>query len=214
VSTAEPLTLVLPSALTIERPLAKLLAFAREEYETYDAVVMPLESTITIHDITLTMMVNSRLTAPGARSIYRARERIERGLAYIPADVSLLNDHAAVPWDAIYALFNEFETIKGAKLAIATKILHRKRPHLIPMIDNKVFGHYAGGCPTLLTLKMGPVAVRSMELFRDDLLAVRGRVEALTFYLEEHGFPLTPVRVLEILIWVECNKQEPYYSAV
>ena len=124
-----------------------------------------------------------------------------------------MDEQAAIPWDAVHALFNEFETISGAKLAVATKILHKKRPQLIPMVDSKVFDHYADRCPTLRKLTMGPVAVRSMQLFRDDLVATRGSVEALVFDLQQHGFSLTPVRVLEILIWIDGSKTEPYYSS-
>jgi len=211
-SAADGTSLRLPSGLTIQNPFAKLLAFAKEEYATYDAVTTELDSTITIHDILLSVMMNSWLMAPRGRSVYRARERIGRGLAGIPPEASLLDDHDAIPWDGIHALFNEFETIKGAKLAVATKILHRKRPKLIPIFDKVVLSYYEETHPDLRGLKMGPVAVRAMEVFRDDLLAVREGIGALASDLAERGFSLTPVRVLEALLWIECRKAEPYYS--
>lgn len=213
-SGADGTSVQLLSGLTIRNPFAKLLAFAEEEYATYDGVETPLDCTITIHDITLSVMMNSWLMATGGRSVYRARERIGRALERIAPEASLLDDHEAIPWEAIHALFDEFETISGAKLAVATKILHKKRPQLIPIFDSVLFSHHEQTYPDLRGLKMGPVAVRAMEVFRDDLLAVRERIGALASDLAERGFPLTPVRVLEALVWIECSRTEPYYSAI
>ena len=213
-TTHADLVLHLPSGLAIERPLAKLLAFAQEEYATYDGVATALDSTITIHDITLSVMMNSWLMATGGRSVYGARERIGRALERIPPHTSLLDDHAAIPWDAVRELFNEFETVKGAKLAVATKILHKKRPQLLPMFDRQVLDHYRQAYPNARwQLTMGPLAVQAMERFREDLLAVAGPLTHLRADLAQAGFPLTPVRLLEALIWIERSKTEPYYSA-
>jgi len=206
-------SLRLASGLAIQNPLAKLLAFAEEEYATYDGAETALDYEITIHDITLSVMMNSWLMALGGRSVYRARKRIGSALERIPRESSLLDECEAIPWEAIRALFDQFETIKGAKLAVATKILHKKRPGLIPILDSILLVHYRDAYPDGWEPKIGLVAVRAIELFRYDLLSVRDRTEALVSDLAERGFPLTPVRALEALMWIECSKAEVYCSA-
>jgi len=213
-SDAAHAVLELPSGLMVDYPLAKLRAFAEEEYATYDGVATTLDSSITIHDITLSVMMNSWLMAVGGRSIYRARERVGRALEHIPSDVSLLDGDEAIPWQKIGALFSEFETISGAKLAVATKILHKKRPELIPMLDTQVRLYYERAFPDRdWRLSLGSLAVALLRSFRDDLVAARQQVSVLRDELVPAGFPLTHVRVLEALIWIKCSKMEPYYSA-
>ncbi len=93
--------LQLPSKLTIRDPLARLRAFADEEYETYDGIATPQDSTLTIHDILLSVMMNSRLNAVGGRSIWRSRDGVERCLVDIPTTVALSDDDSIIPWSAL-----------------------------------------------------------------------------------------------------------------
>jgi hypothetical protein len=49
------------------------------------------------------------------------------------------------------------------------------------------------------------VAMEALRLVHDDLLKARNEIEMLQQQLAVAGFPLTPVRVLELLIWTETE---------
>jgi hypothetical protein len=95
---------------------------------------------------------------------------------------------------------------------VATKVLHRKRPALIPILDNVVLAHYLGRLPpaTQDKSRAARVAVDVLAKFRGDLVAVRSEVDLVVTSLAAAGFLLSPVRVLEILLWTEVEERGYY----
>ena len=88
------------------------------------------------------------------------------------------------------------------------------------MLDNVVLKHYltASGHPTCLdnqaqsSRTAAGAAVMAAEAFRDDLRATRPEIEAMCVSLADGGFSLTPVRVLEILVWTQTEVNGYYRS--
>lgn len=78
------------------------------------------------------------------------------------------------------------------------------------MLDTVVVEHY------LRTL--GEKRLRSsaaaLEWFREDLLAAAPEVKRLQERLGAAGYTLTPVRILEILIWTEVEPQGYYRQPI
>jgi hypothetical protein len=62
--------------------------------------------------------------------------------------------------------------------------------------------------------KAADVAMEALRLFRGDLLEARGEIEALKEQLARAGFQLTPVRVLELLVWTQTEPAGNYRSTV
>jgi len=113
--------------------------------------------------------------------------------------------------NGIVQLFDEFEHIKYAKLAVASKILYTKRPALIPMMDSVVQEYYKRAYPDYdWSWKCAPLAEQLMRHFRDDLLAAKPQLTALGAELEKEHRTLSLVRLLELLIWMETERQGYY----
>jgi hypothetical protein len=96
-------------------------------------------------------------------------------------------------------------------IAVANKVLHRKRRTLIPMLDAVVLKYCATATeqPKLLAhavenkSKAAEAATALLKSFRDDLIAVSGQVRELQTQVRHNGFDISSVRLLEALIWME-----------
>jgi hypothetical protein len=97
-------------------------------------------------------------------------------------------------------------------IPVATKVLHRKRPALIPILDNVVLAHYLGRLPPATQDKnrAAGVAIEVLRRFQADLAAVRAEVDAVVTTLAAAGFKLTSVRVLEVLVWTAVEERGYY----
>lgn len=74
------------------------------------------------------------------RDLWKKREGIEDSLQRIPFDLSLLDEN--LPWEQIQDLFERFLDQKGFRISRVSKILHKKRPDLIPILDERIVKHY------------------------------------------------------------------------
>jgi hypothetical protein len=88
--------------------------------------------------------------------------------------------------------------VKWVKEVAITKILHRKRPNLVPIFDGRVYSFYRGHLP-----RQGPAAAR--ELFDDlqpDLAANRGWLADLARSVRTpDDRPLSVLRAADIILW-------------
>jgi len=134
---------------------------------------------------------------------------MQRGLDALPPQVSIMGAGSEV-LNQVAALYDPLDDpsisdrdVKGSLLA---KVLHRKRPALIPLFDSRVRDFYRteGAVPP------APRGARTfreyMELLipviRDDLRENAEEFNDLTRLAREDGPPLTPLRVLDIIVWM------------
>ena len=113
-----------------------------------------------------------------------------------------------MPWHGLQALLDPFQSIPRAKLGVATKILHKKRPGLIPMLDTLLVGHYRRRLTTRAKT-LGGYGVNLIRLFREDLLAVLPEVTALCDIAAGQQKSVTPVRMLDHLVWSLLVERQP-----
>jgi hypothetical protein len=198
-------SLQLQTGLPIEGIPEKLAGLMSRWYEVYDAVCVAQDNVLRPEEIALSIMMNSRISGNTGYAVWCHREGIEEWLARIPPTADLAA--ADVPWEALQGVFDVFQHIPRAKVGVATEILHKKRPHLLPMLDTRVAGYYhgklTGSAPTL-----GGYAVNLLKLFRGDLLAALPELRALCEEVERQGRPVSPVRMLDHLIWSQVSEQE------
>jgi hypothetical protein len=199
-----PTQLNLPSGLLIEDVQTKLHGLSSRWYDLYDAVPVPRDSVLRPEGIALCIMMNSRMSGNTGLTVWERRAGIEAALQQIPPDADLTADN--VPWYSIQALLDPFQSIPRAKLGIATKILHKKRPGLIPMLDTLLQGHYHRRLTTRAGT-LGGYGVNLMKLFREDLLAVLPEVSALCEVAAGQRKPITPVRMLDHLVWSQLAER-------
>lgn len=123
---------------------------------------------------------------------------INEALVDVPNNISLYQEEAddAPLWDALTDLFGNMLIVPGVGSAIATKILHKKRPRLIPIVDRRLYQiYYPGnvGAP-------GALLVQVVQAIRQDIIANLPALQAL-----QAAFPeldgLTIIRVFDIIVW-------------
>lgn len=210
---------VLPSGLSFSLAEAesRLLRFFREEYAYYDGIVDLAPDHIEPIDILATVSMNSRVNdAAAIRSVHRGLSgRCKPLLAKIPVDADLLEYDIRL--DQLRELIHAAVQLPRVKVAVATKVLHPKRRGYIPMIDGFVIKHYAAfrgqpdwGDRSLLPATAATVAVDVARAFREDLRHAMPHIAAIGSGLANAGFRVSPVRILEVLIWTQIEPNRYY----
>lgn len=133
--------------------------------------------------------------------------RIHRGMAVacdlllgkIPRDAGLIGTESSVVEQLIAAACS----VPGVLVPVATKVLHRKRPALVPMLDNVVLRYYVEhlGRPELIgrsqdKSKAASVATIALQEFKEDLRQAEPMLTELVDRLEQERMPVTTVRLL------------------
>lgn len=207
----------LPSGLNIEAPEDRLLAFCQEEYAFYDEIEYSNPDRIEPLDVLATVSVNSFINnAAAVRKIQRGLSaKCEPILRSIAVECDLLSEVA--PLDLISDLFEAAVSVPDVLIPKATKILHRKRRFLIPMLDNVVLFFYLDAlgestrkARTQDKRAAASVAMDVLRYFRQDLTHASRAINELRQQLSAAGYNLSPVRILEILVWTETERNGYY----
>jgi Family of unknown function (DUF6308) len=150
-------------------------------------------------DLRLANRGGARISAAEIAAILERRRAIEGALLAIAPDACLAGAANPVPWLPLGQLFGAFAGIRGVGLSKMTKALHPKRPALIPMLDSIVQNYLEDDDPGA----RAPFAERALGLVRGyqrDLDRNWASVRAIRQELARHGYELTEVRILDLLI--------------
>ena len=159
-------------------------------------------------DLRLANRGGARISAAEIAAILERRRAIEQALQAIAPDASLAGTAGpdglagtpdSVPWLPLGQLLDAFAGIRGVGFAKMTKALHPKRPALIPMLDSIVQKYLRDDDPG----PQAPFGPRALELIRGykrDLDGNRSALLAVRQELAGHGYELTEVRILDLLI--------------
>ena len=212
--------ITLESDITIREPAARLLRFCREEFDYYDGVPGGDPDHVEPIDVLATVGINSRIdTAVKVRTVHRGiSAACDPLLPMIPHDADLLTFE---PLDRVHELLKAAMTSKYVLLSAACKVLHRKRPSLIPVLDGVIAGHYLRrlGERGLLarSWQSRPAADEAGRLtlreVRVDLRSASAGIGQLQEGLRQEGFLLSHVRILDILVWTEVEPSGWYRTA-
>lgn len=196
----------LRSGLEVNNPRKLLRSFVRQWYPMYDGVPVLQDNRLHVTDIALSTMMNSRIGGTTGALLHRARHTIESGLAKIPAGLDLLD---VVAGDEIPGAAGISEAIAGmaavprVKLSAATKILHKKRPGLIPILDTVLEAHYfPKWVQPVPGHGWGDYTVSLIKAVHLDMLSAAVELRDIEYELEEAGTPLTPCRILNVIMWI------------
>ena len=203
----------------VEKPHELLLGFVRKEYELYDGVEVPQDNELRVVEISLSTMLNSRISGNTGGAIWlEARTHVEEALADIRPGVDLLDlpQGDSIPDEpGISRAVTAICDVHRAKISVATKILHKKRPGLIPIFDSVVEGHYwPRWCPTVKGRSWGDYAVALTRLVRRDMVSVASELQDLRRALAENGTPLSGCRILNALMWAVLSNNEEWYRGI
>jgi hypothetical protein len=218
VATAGP-SFSIPSGLTFSLAEAesRLLQFCRNEYVYYDGIADLTPARIEPIDVLATVAVNSFVnSAAMVHTVHRGlATRCDSILAKIPVDADLMSfdDQLTEYRGLIHAAVQAPQVL----VAVATKVLHRKRRNYILMIDSVFIKFYATAMKradwvekSQFKASAAEVAVEIMKAFREDLRHAYTRLIALRSSLAKMGFDLTPLRILEILIRTQTEPSRYY----
>jgi hypothetical protein len=190
---------VLRNAIDIEDPLRVALGFLQAHWH-FEVSDPSGSASFGESDLRLANRSGARISADEIATILGRRHAIERALRAIAPDASLTEAAKSVPWLALEQLFEGFAEIPGVGLSKMTKTLHRKRPALIPMLDSVVQKYLEDDDLGA----QAPFAERALEFvrgYKSDLDRNRVAMRALRRELKRRGYPLTEVRILDLMIW-------------
>jgi hypothetical protein len=125
-------------------------------------------------------------------------------LRKIPADVCLsdtsLNDEGL--WENLKGLFAAFCRCDDISYSKTTKIMHKKRPNLIPIVDRVyVAGEYLGGS-WLGPRDIPEYLVAATKYIRDDVVHNLSTLKSIQARLRhEKQIDLTLLRIFDILLY-------------
>jgi hypothetical protein len=125
------------------------------------------------------------------------RDAMDRVLADEDASVAQFKDQdltaAAGPWSLVRGALVACESTPDIKAVKVTKVLHRKRPALVPIFDSRVAAFY--GVSRNKPWDFWPV-------IQDELLQHADWLHHLTKNtLTPDGRPVTELRALDIVVW-------------
>lgn len=130
------------------------------------------------------------------KSVVDRSKAINSALACIAPTVSICD--ANIPWIALEQLFN---ATLGSEIgpARATKILHKKRPKLIPILDSVVVSYCTVACGDDLQHKdTASSMIAYVKMIKDD---INKNLDVLESAIQTNGLKLTVVRAFDMLLW-------------
>jgi hypothetical protein len=92
---------------------------------------------------------------------------------------------------------------RGVRGTIVSKVLHRKRPDLVPLYDSRIFEAYTapGALPRSTDRAWADFIADLCRQMRDDLQDEDAAFDALERLAADEGRPVTRLRILDILVW-------------
>ena len=194
-------TIILRGGVEVENPLELALDFLAA-YSSYEARDSSRPASFDESDLRQANRGGARISAAEIAAILERRGEIERALREIHPAASLADAASAIPWLPLTRLFDAFSDIRGVGFSKMTKALHPKRPALIPMLDSVVQEYLTTDDPaTSSPESFGARAIALVRSYKRDLDRNRSALDELKRELATRDYPLTEVRILDLLIW-------------
>jgi hypothetical protein len=140
-----------------------------------------------------------------ARQLVQRRSDIECRLAHVPSHVRISDGCNEIPWKELEAVFDIFR-VRYLGLTGMTKILHKKRPNIIPILDKIIASKYLK--PLLAKQEITNIqreteaAVYYIKIRKRDVDRNRHSLMELQRWITEQlKYDISILRVLDILIW-------------
>ena len=204
----------LRNSITIPNSADRIIYYWEREggARFYDGVRLPSDNFFTKAQLLMAIEASNHI---GARIPYydetllvkpliNKMTDINTWLSRIPADTVITDDSEHISWDAISRLFQLFD-MKYMSLARKTKILHKKRPNLIPILDSvleldycyPIIGDCKGVSGSDWAIKCIVELKKDIDTNKDELTELQ-RTLSIKY---EYTYDVSLLRLLDILIW-------------
>ena len=181
----------------------------RFSWPFYDSLVTNGRSDVLVTgDYLAPALLGARVNADVMAGLVSLQQPLQEALAGLPP-VEHLSDATDADCDVVAGLWavldREHVETADIKPSLVAKVLHRKRPGLIPVWDSRVFTFYRdAGC---VLVSRGEHCwedyLRQLTLaIREDLRANPDAFAELTAVAPSDGPALTPLRALDIVVWM------------
>lgn len=213
VTTAAVSALTLRNGVTIDDPLATALEFVVQDssYLKYELAPVAHDDVLTLADVQIANWMIARMSPAVVEGIYARADAINAALALIPPSATLAGRVADVPWDGLAALMRAIYGAREVGLARATKVLHKKRPALVPILDS-VLEKYLRTVDSVH--RSGDFALDAVALihsYKRELDASLPTLRVLQAELRTRTIELTEVRLLDLFLWGYSGTYTPLY---
>lgn len=187
-----------------------LLADWREKEADWGQLYLEYESVtprdaLFVEDLAVTMLINSRVAAQAATSVCRHGQTLDlRALSDKPLAETTETDRQTVA-----ELIGEMASWPWIGASVASKTLHKKRPALIPVLDNMaIFGAYMNPRwpqqPALAdTVKAVPRIRQALDWIASDVS--RAENESVWRQLQEIESQRTRVELFDMVWWMHFS---------
>jgi len=180
--------------------LISLFCHNDSSYRNYDLANVSQDNQLTSADIRLSHKMGARFSNKLIQQLLNKGTAISKQLSQIPSSISIFDSNGKIPWNSLEQLF-QVCNMYGMREANITKILHKKRPDLIPILDSVVVQKYleplcvANGNSTL-NLPIEKKMILHLQQFKRVADAKKLILKKLSA-----KYKLSEVRILDIILW-------------
>ena len=202
--------ITLKTGIVIEDCQKKLAEFCQKDasYRRYDLPPDVIEDNeLTEKDIQFANRMVARMGPLIIKSVVDRSKAINSALAPIAPEISICD--ASVPWAALEQLFS---VTLGPEVGPArvTKVLHKKRPKLIPILDSVVVSYCKVACSDdLQGIGMASSMIAYVKVIKND---VNKNLDVLEGVIQASDLKLTVVRAFDILLWAYSGEYEATFG--
>jgi hypothetical protein len=207
----DPITL--RSGVRIANPLELALDFVEQDgsYQSYDLAAVAQDDVLTESDIRVANAMIARMSPRVRAEIYARAPAINAALAQVPPTASLAAAEDAIPWQALEELMRAMDGIPEVRLARQTKVLHKKRPALIPILDSVLETYLRRVDGVRRTGDSARDAVELIRSYKRELDMNLDAIRALRQELRQRGIDLTECRLLDLFLWAYSGTYTPLF---
>ncbi len=194
--------------LEVEHPEQVLLDYLDVRngyaYPSYDRLVTNSTATLVDGDLLAPNLIGAEVDRARFLLLRELMPRIVGVADLPPAALQDADDATIAQVAALFAVLDDAPYAgRGVRGTILSKVLHRKRPDLVPLYDSRIFESYTA--PGAIVRSVHRSWQESMTLLlgqmRADLDAERAAFTTLVQVAADTGSPVTALRILDILIW-------------
>jgi len=199
--------------LVIDDPDELLLSYidpaAGNAFPSYDELVTNGAAELVDGDLLAPVLMGVHLDTARFLLLKGMQPDLQAALAALPPTSLADTDDAGL--ELVAACFADLDHPRYAaqrvRGTILSKVLHRKRPDLVPLYDSRIWTAYT---TTDAVPRSGRRTwVEFMTLLcaqmRDELRSESAEMERLVGVARSHGATLTPLRILDILVWMSAE---------
>ena len=194
--------------LQVEHPDAVLLDYIDVRngfaYPSYDRLVTNGSAALVDGDLLAPNLIGAEVDR-GRFALLREMLPALAGVADLPAvPIEQADDDAIGQVADLFAVLDEAPYAgKGVRGTILSKVLHRKRPDLVPLYDSRIFESYTapGAIPRAAHRTWREFMQLLCTQMREDLRSESDAFDELVGVAGDAGALLSRLRILDILVW-------------